>query len=139
MVSCCRRLTCSSLFCPSPMPVNMAAHPNPKYSMLSTWRSNQQKWGPDHHMLSMLFSPPNGTTEQPAPVFKKTDPVPVLKAWTIELWIIVHAAWPMALQYAYWTFTGQNMSPIAIFFLYALAFQLNAIHEVKILQRLGLK
>lgn len=73
------------------------------------------------------------------PVFKKSEPIPVLAHWSVDVWVIVFAAWPMALQGLYYWATGTGMPAFGTFVLYWFAFQANAIHEVKVLARLGQK
>lgn len=110
--------------------------PNPKDSMKSTWRRDKSQWGLEHYFLHFV----NGFAtelDKDVPVHPKTDKVPRLSDLSCHIYILLHAAWPMALQYAYTWYTGYGMNPIAAFFLYTLAFRLNVIHEVHIIRRLG--
>jgi hypothetical protein len=45
----------------------------------------------------------------------------------------------MLLQAAYYHYMGKNLHPLAAFLLYTLAFQINSIHQVKVLSRLAKK
>ncbi|KAJ8605260.1 hypothetical protein MRB53_041516 [Persea americana] len=101
--------------------------------MKSTWRTDKTGWTFDHHLVSILYSGP----DKKAPVYQKTDPLPVLAQWSVDLWVILWAAFPMVLQWLYIAVTGENIPAVAAFVLYWLTFQGNAIHEVRILARLG--
>lgn len=114
----------------------MVAQANPKDSMVSTWRTDQSLWGPDHHFLNLVQGD-YAERQKQVPVFKKSEPVPILTLWSCDLYVMVFAAWPMLVQWLCIGMTGSNTSPLLTFFLYALAFQFNAIHEVKVVERLG--
>ncbi|KAJ5542988.1 hypothetical protein N7461_008991 [Penicillium sp. DV-2018c] len=109
---------------------------NPADSMASTWRHDRSKWNFAHYMIDFLglhLVDPN----KEVPVFSKTDKVPIMREWTVHLWILIHAAIPLALHHAYTVYTGHNLHPIAVFTLYSMAFKLNGIHELHIMRRLG--
>lgn len=111
---------------------------NPKDSMVSTWRDDPSQWNWRHVILNRLdtWHDREGTK---FPVFQKTDPIPYFTQWSTHRWIIYHAAWPMLLQAAYYHYMGKNLHPLAAFLLYTLAFQINSIHQVKVLSRLAKK
>ncbi|RMZ86784.1 hypothetical protein DV736_g5990, partial [Chaetothyriales sp. CBS 134916] len=114
----------------SPPPVN------PKDSMKSTWRTNRAIWWLPHYVIDFLGVYPNDLDKE-VPVFNKSTKVPVSDEWSVHLWILAHAIWPILLQYTYTAYTGNTMGPLAIFLLYLLAMRINAIHEVNILRKLG--
>lgn len=104
--------------------------------MKSTWRGDKTQWGFAHNFLNFLdaFHTVDG---KDVPIHAKTDKLPYLTEWSCHLWILAHAAWPMLLQQVFiWT-TGRDLHPIGAYLLYTVAMQVNSIHEVKILRRLG--
>lgn len=111
---------------------------NMKDSMKSTWRTDRSQWGPSHYILHYLNLHPTASGKE-APVHQKTDKIPYADPLTANLWVILHAAWPMAFQYFWIWYTGHNLGPVSAFFLYMAAYQFNAIHEIQIIQRLGQK
>lgn len=115
----------------------MVAAANPKDSMLATWRMDKSLWGPDHYLIN-LFQPSNDELKKQVPVFKKSDPIPILTLSSCDLFVIIFALWPLAVQWLCIWVTGQNTSPLVTFLLYTFAFQANAIHEIKGIERLGL-
>ncbi|RMZ90292.1 hypothetical protein DV736_g2480, partial [Chaetothyriales sp. CBS 134916] len=114
----------------SPPPVN------PKDSMKSTWRTNRAMWWLPHYAIDFLGAHPNDL-DKDVPVFDKSTKVPIFNDWSIHLWILAHAIWPILLQYAYTTYSGHPMGPLAVFLLYLYAMRINAIHEVNVLRKLG--
>lgn len=129
---------------------------NPKDSMVSTWRNDPSKWTWKHHFLSRLdhwtdstdpIFPPTPpptpkttpTTTISYPVMQKTDPVPWFSQWSMNRWILTHAAWPMAVQVLLKAVLGRNLSALEAFGLYTLALQLNLLLEVGGLQRVAMK
>ncbi|GIZ46806.1 hypothetical protein CKM354_000991600 [Cercospora kikuchii] len=109
----------------------------PQDSMKSTWRGDKSQWGFSHKFFNLIDAFHTAPDQTPPPVFAKTDKVPYMNELSCHLWILVHAGWPMALQQLYIWYTGHDMHAIAAFFFYTAAMQINAIHEVKILRRLG--
>lgn len=110
---------------------------NPKDSMKSTWRTDRTQWTTiDHHLFS-IFNLFHYNLNEPIPVHAKTDPVPYLTMWSTDLFVVLHALWPMGLQYAWIHWTGHNLSPYAALFLYIIAFESNSIYLVQIMRRLG--
>lgn len=106
--------------------------------MKSTWRGDKNQWGFAHNFLNIL----NAFHSEPGreiPVHAKTDKLPYLTEWSCHLWILLHAAWPMAIQQAYISYTGRDLHWLSAFLLYTVAMQINSIHEVRILARLGYK
>ncbi|RMD41508.1 hypothetical protein DV735_g3605, partial [Chaetothyriales sp. CBS 134920] len=107
-----------------------------KDSMKSTWRTNRDVWWLPHYAIHFLGAHPTDLDKE-VPVFPKTAKVPATDALSFNVWIILHAVWPMAIQYAYNTLTGKPISPLAAFLLYLMAMRVNALHEVAVLRRLG--
>lgn len=108
----------------------------PSGPMRSTWRADRARWNLKHHLLDSL-NVYAVDIDKPAPVFPKEQKVPYLTQWSVQRFIILHAAWPMMLQFAYASYFGHNMDALAAFVLYTLAFQINLIHELWILRRLA--
>ncbi|KAK4631031.1 Fatty acid hydroxylase vlmA [Fulvia fulva] len=108
----------------------------PKDSMKSTWRKDETQWGFYHKFLNLL-NVFHIDDDKEVPIHAKTDKMPYLTEWSCNVWILYHAAWPIALQYAWNAATGRDMHSIAVFLLFTVAMQLNSIHEVRVLRRLG--
>lgn len=104
--------------------------------MKSTWRKDPSQWRFSHKFLNWINAFHNDPSKE-VPVHAKTDKIASMTEWSCHAFILTHAAWPMLIQEAYKFFTGVYLHPLAAFFLYALAMQVNAIHEVKILRRIG--
>ncbi|KXG54698.1 Fatty acid hydroxylase [Penicillium griseofulvum] len=109
---------------------------NPADSMVSTWRHDRSQWNSSHWMIELLGLHLIDFDAE-VPVFSKKDKIPTIREWTVHLWILLHAAIPLALHHVYTAYTGLNMHPIAAFALYSSAFKLNGIHEMHIMRRLG--
>lgn len=105
-----------------------------KDSMRSTWRKNPSTWSFPHRLLNFLdiFS---SFDDREIPVHAKTDPVPYLPDWKSHLWILVHAFAVLGIHEAYVLCTGRNLGHIGAFFLYMMAYQLNAINLVWLFRR----
>jgi sterol desaturase/sphingolipid hydroxylase (fatty acid hydroxylase superfamily) len=110
---------------------------NPKDSMRSTWRHDYSQWTAPHHYLLHFFNIYSANIGQPIPVHQKSDPIPYLTQWSLNRWILSHAAWPMAAHWIYSTYTGYNFTPIVAFLYYMICFQLNSIHQLWVLRRMG--
>lgn len=106
-------------------PIMSIPQGNPKDSMKSTWREHPETWERAHHMLSRLNIYENDP-KKPFPVHEKSDPVPVMTDWSSQLWIIAHSFWPMLVHRAIVYSTGWQLHPVAVFFLYAAAWKINA-------------
>ncbi|KAJ5473612.1 hypothetical protein N7475_003178 [Penicillium sp. IBT 31633x] len=109
---------------------------DPADSMVSTWRHDRSQWNSWHWMIEFLGLHLVDFNVE-VPTFSKTDKIPVIREWTVHLWILLHAGIPLVLHHAYTTYTGHNMNLIAAFALYSTAFKLNGIHEMHIMRRLG--
>jgi hypothetical protein len=105
-------------------------------SMVSTWRHDRSQWGLWHWVIEVLGLRVVDINAE-VPVFTKKDKIPVIRQWTVQLWILLHALIPLGLHHAYTTYTGKNLNLIATFALYSAAFKLNVIHEIQIICRLG--
>jgi len=108
----------------------------PKDSMKSTWRADKSQWGLIHWIIEIL-NVHHVNLSQEVPVHQKTDPVPWMTQSSTHRWILVHAAWPMILQYLIQQYMGKPFHPMAAFTFYTICMQLNSIHHIWILRRLG--
>ncbi|WPH03978.1 Hypothetical protein R9X50_00686100 [Acrodontium crateriforme] len=111
------------------------ATPIHKDSMKSTWRTDKSQWRTAHHILNW-FNAWETELDVPVPVHAKTDKVPYLTEGSVHAYILSHALWPMALQYAFVKLTGWYLHPVAAYLLYGLAYKVNAIHAIRIMRRL---
>src|SRR3954471_5574718 len=114
----------------------MTTKRNPAESMVSTWRHDRSQWSFWHWMIEFLGLHLIDLDNE-VPVFSKKDKIPVIREWTVHLWILLHATIPLALHHIYTTYTGRNLSLIGAFALYSSFFKLNGIHEMHIMRRLG--
>ena len=107
--------------------------------MKETWRSaSKSSWGlPEWTFTILGINPTNA--DQPVPVFKKTDPIPYCQHWDGHAWVLIHAVWPMLLQQMYVWYYGHNPATLSVFALYAIAYNINGILEMRLLKRLGHK
>ncbi|KAJ5248890.1 hypothetical protein N7468_000341 [Penicillium chermesinum] len=105
-------------------------------SMVSTWRNDKSQWGLWHWVIELLGLHLIDLKKEP-PIFSKSEKIPAVREWTLHLWILLHAAIPLAIHHAYTAYTGQNLNVLAAFALYSTAFKLNGIHEMHIMRRLG--
>jgi len=112
---------------------------NPKDSMKSTWRLDGSQWTTPHHWLIHILNIHNFDLGVKIPVHQKSDPVPYLTGWSQHRWVLSHALWPIALHKAYELYTGQHFSPLFAFLFYMTAFQINAVHKLWVLRRVGQK
>lgn len=110
----------------------------PQDSMKSTWRDDKTQWRFPHKFL-VFIDAFHSHPGQEVPIHAKTDKLPYMTEWSVHLWILLHAAWPMALQQMYISYTGHDLHWLAVFLLYTVAMQINSIHEVRLLSRLGYK
>ncbi|CAK4033670.1 fatty acid hydroxylase vlmA-like [Lecanosticta acicola] len=108
----------------------------PQDSMKSTWRTDKRQWGFYHKFLNAVDAF-HVFPDQEVPVHAKTDKMPYLTEWSCHRYILLRALWPIALQYLYISLTGWKLHPVAAFFLYTAAMQINSVHEVRILRRLA--
>lgn len=109
---------------------------NPKDSMKSTWRTDRSQWNYGHWLIH-IFNIYSTDPKKPIPVHQKNEPLPWFTQWSLNRWILWHAIWPVAGHWIYCKQTGNNFSPMFAFFYYMLCFQLNAIHQLWVLRRLG--
>jgi len=105
--------------------------------MKSTWRTaDKRSWYPQHWLLHILNVHPQ-ELNKPVPVHAKTDKLPYLVAWWSHVWIWTHAGWPMLVQFIWQNYTKQPWSALTTFSFYTLAMQINSIHQIWIMRRLG--
>ncbi|GAE00104.1 conserved hypothetical protein [Paecilomyces variotii No. 5] len=110
---------------------------NPKDSMTSTWRRwDHSKWGFWHRFLDGL-NVHHVELDKPVPVHQKSEKVPYAPEAQFHVWVLLHAAIPVALQQAYVSYTNHNLPPWAVWILYHVALTAIAVHQVHILRRLG--
>lgn len=115
----------------------MNTGPNPKDSIKSTWRRwDRAQWAIQHWIFEVFAVHPV-SLDEPVPAHSKQDKVPHVPGWSMHRWVLVHAFIPLAVHQIYIWYTGRNLGPIAVFFLYNTSFKAIAIHEFQILRRLG--
>lgn len=110
---------------------------NPKDSLKSTWRTwDRSKWN-RHHWAAELFGLHPFDLNRSVPIHAKTDKMSYLPHWEGHKWILTHACWPILAQQLYTWYTGNTPGPISVFIFYTLAFNLNAIHELREMRHLA--
>lgn len=115
----------------------MAVKQNPKDSMKSTWRRlNRGDWGLFHWFYEVFGIHPVSLDKE-VPVHEKKDKVPSMPDWSQHRWVLAHSFIPIALHHAYVCYTKKNLGPLGAFLLYSLAFKGIAIHELRVIRRLG--
>ncbi|KAF4120674.1 Sterol desaturase/sphingolipid hydroxylase, fatty acid hydroxylase superfamily [Geosmithia morbida] len=111
---------------------------NPKDSMKSDWYTalprDQWTW---HHWFYHYTGVYKEGVETPVPIYQKTERVPYVSDWTTHGWITAHIATTIFLNHLYVVYTGHNLSAVAAFFFYSLAFKITAIHEMRALRYVG--
>jgi len=121
----------------APPDAKMVAPRNPQDSMKSTWRGQDKNtWGFSHWILHVLNVHPTDFNRD-VPVHAKTDPLPYLSERMTHAYIMLAATWPMILHQAYVWYFGKNFSALGALALYGAAFNLNGIHLMWTLRRLG--
>jgi len=101
----------------------------------STWRTDKSQWGLPHWMFEIFDVHPS-INGKPLPKFHKQDPVVRMTVWSAHWWIIVHAAWPLALHQLYFSTQGGNPAAGWVWLFYILCFKLNAISEFHMMRAL---
>lgn len=115
----------------------MSFQPNPKDSMKSTWRRlDRGEWSLAHWFYEILGIHPVAL-DKDVPIHPKEEKVPWMSEWYTQRWVLVHAFIPLAIHHVYTAYTGHNLSAIAAFVFYSIAFKAIAIHEIHVLRRLG--
>ncbi|KAI9038412.1 sterol desaturase family protein [Aspergillus affinis] len=115
----------------------MSFQPNPKDSMKSTWRRlDRGEWTFSHWFYEILGIHPS-ILDKEIPIHPKEDMVPWVPEWHLHRWVLVHSFIPLAIHHVYTAYTGHNLSPLAAFVFYSVAFKAIAIHEIQVLRRLG--
>ena len=108
--------------------------------MRSTWRKNRAEWRWQHYAMDLIDpSSVSQSTATAPPIHAKSDPVPFLTLSSMNMWVVLHALWPMAVQQLYVFYTGKNPHIGYIMALYTLALQLNNLRIVHIVHHLGLR
>jgi len=104
--------------------------------MKSTWRQDTSLWATQHRLLHNLhaFAP---TANTQVPVFSTSDTVPYLTRRSCHVFILFHAIWPLAVEYLYFWITGNCMSTLAAFSLYAAANSVTSLTHWRIIGRLA--
>ena len=115
----------------------MSTKPNPKDSIKSTWRESDRSTWTVHHWFYEVLGIHPVDLDREVPIHKKEDKVPYTPEWQMHRWVIVHAVWPILLHHLYVRYTGYNLSALQAFFLYSIAFKVNAIHEIHALRNIG--
>ncbi|KAF7592932.1 hypothetical protein BBP40_012256 [Aspergillus hancockii] len=115
----------------------MAAKPNPKDSMKSTWRQAPRDTWTIHHWAIELLNVHPIDLDKEIPVHTKDDKMPYLPQWSLNLWVLFYSSLPLLLHQVYATYTGHMPGPITVFNFYFMAFNAIVIYEVHILRRLA--
>lgn len=111
---------------------------NPKDSMTSTWRTwDRSKWNFNHWFLEII-NVHHGDMNQDVPVHQKTDKVPYAPELQFHRWVLIHASLPLIIHQLYINYVGYP-STVLVFVFYHLAMEAIAIHEAKVLRRVGQK
>lgn len=87
------------------------------------------------HLLDIHPIDPN----QKVPVHSKDEPVPYMPDWYFHRFILFYAAIPVLIHHLYTLYFEQNPPTIVVYFFYSSFLNINAIHEVHMLRRLGHK
>lgn len=111
---------------------------NPKDSLKSTWRldPNKDGWTMAHHFFG-IFDLHQSYLDVPVPVHQKSEPVPYMPNWQMNAFIIVWGALPILGHQIFHTLTGRNMHIAVAYLYYGFALSTFAIHELRMLRRLG--
>ena len=111
--------------------------PNPKNSMVSTWRRwDKSQWSLSHK----IFNGVNAfhvDLDRDVPVHPKTDKVPYLSDLSMHRWILVHAAVPLLSHQLYVYYTGSNVGPVVAYFFYYYATRVFMTREMRGLREMG--
>ena len=106
-------------------------------SLKSTWRTQDRKeWTVFHWVFELLGIYPDNL-DQEVPVHAKSEKVPYLPSWQLHRYVIFHAFIPLAIHQLYVSLTGRNLSTVAAFIFYAIAFKAIGVHEIHVLRRMG--
>lgn len=117
----------------------MKADQRPRDSMKSTWQTWDKKdWGLPHWLIFLTNIRPQDPNK-PVPVFQKTDKMAYMRESSTHVWIWAHAGWVIAAQMLIQWYIGHTLHPISAFILYNIGMQINSIHELWILRRMGHK
>jgi hypothetical protein len=75
------------------------------------------------------------------PIFQKTDKLPYFDPWSVDRWIVMHAAWPVAVHAAYnYTIGAYLFGPLPHLLawgLYALALTMNMGREIRAIEEIA--
>ena len=115
----------------------MSGHLNPKDSMKSTWRRADRAEWTIFHWFYEITNIHHVALDKDVPVHDKQEKVPYMPEWHLHRWVLTHSFIPLAIHHVYTSYTGHNLSPLAAFVFYSLAFKAIAIHEIHVLRRLG--
>ncbi|KAK2592619.1 hypothetical protein QQS21_009684 [Conoideocrella luteorostrata] len=111
--------------------------PPSKDSMKSTWRFGDRSQWTIHHWIIELLYAYHWDPALPIPVHKKSDKIPYVSQLSIHVWILFHAAIPLAIHQAWVSFTGIPVPAAVAFGFYTLAFLAIVIRELAQIRRLG--
>lgn len=110
---------------------------NPKDSMKSSWRTaSRSTWNLWHWLIHFTYIYPV-ELNQKVPVFQKDAPIPYFAHWSGHRWILMHAGWPMLIQFAWQQYTGKPWTSLTTILFYTFAMQFNSIHEIWVIRRLA--
>lgn len=112
--------------------------PTSKDSMKSTWRTQDRDTWSTYHWLIDRLNAHHIDLDQPVPVRPKSDKIPYMPQWSHILWVSCYSFLTLAVHQIWLECTGfQNLSSVALFTFYFMAFNLIMLHEIHILRRLG--
>ncbi|PWY89990.1 hypothetical protein BO70DRAFT_132080 [Aspergillus heteromorphus CBS 117.55] len=115
----------------------MASARNPKDSMKSTWRTaNRDEWSISHWALELLNAH-HISLDKEVPVHTKQDKIPYMPQLSLNIWVLFYAFIPVLINQAYFSYTGHNLGPFALFHFYFFAFNAILIYQIRLLRRLG--
>ncbi|ATY60479.1 Fatty acid hydroxylase [Cordyceps militaris] len=112
---------------------------NPKDSLKSTWRldPNKDGWTMAHHLFGFMDIH-QSLLDVPVPVHQKSEPVPYLPNWQMNAFVLFWGAMPLLAHHAFHSLSGgRDVHIVFAYAYYALAMVAFAVHELRMLRRLG--
>lgn len=100
-----------------------------QHSMKSDWTSKDKSTWNWHQIFLDYADAYPVSPGKPLPIHPKTDRIPYMAQLSQHRFVLVFACIPILLQQACVYLTGHNLGPWPTFFLYNIAYTINAIHE----------
>lgn len=110
---------------------------NAKDSMKSTWRFGDRSTWTHYHWILDFMNGYHSDPKQKTPIHTKKDKIPSVPQWSIQTWILFHAAVPLAIHQLWVSATGSQLSGPVAFLYYTTAFIAVVIRELYEIRRLG--